>query len=32
MSAMLLDFVDDSEGFLFFRMCGPETVVNAIWA
>jgi hypothetical protein len=32
LSAMLLDFVDSQDGFLFLRMVGAETAVNAIWA
>jgi hypothetical protein len=32
LSAMLLDFVDGSDGFLYLRMVGPETTVGAIWA
>jgi hypothetical protein len=32
LSAMLLDFVDHTDGFLYLRMVGPETAVNAIWA
>lgn len=32
LSAMLLDFVDHGDGFLFLRLVGPEPVVNAIWA
>src|SRR5687767_10875072 len=29
---MLLDFVDHEEDFLYLRMAGAETTVNAIWA
>jgi hypothetical protein len=32
LQAMALDFVDEADGFLFFRMAGPETVCNAILA
>lgn len=32
LSAILLDFVDNSEGFLYLRMVGAEPAVNAIWA
>ena len=30
--AMLLDFVDQGDGFLYLRMVGEEPSVNAIWA
>jgi len=30
--AIGLDFIDAPNGFLFLRMVGPETLVNAIWA
>jgi hypothetical protein len=32
LSAIALDFIDDNNGFLYFRMAGLETVVNAISA
>jgi hypothetical protein len=32
LSAMLLDFVDSKDGFLYLRMAGAETAVGAIWA
>jgi hypothetical protein len=32
LSAILLDFVDSRDGFLYLRIVGPETTVNAIWA
>ena len=32
LSAILLDFVDSNDGFLYLRMVGAETAVNAIWA
>lgn len=32
LSTMLLDFVDGDEGFLYLRLAGAETAVNAIWA
>lgn len=32
LSAMLLDFVDHTDGFLYLRLAGAEPVVNAIWA
>ncbi len=32
LSAILLDFVDSYDGFLYLRIVGPETVVGAIWA
>ena len=32
LSAMLLDFVDSGDGFLYLRMVGAETAVGAIWA
>jgi hypothetical protein len=32
LSAMLLDFVDHGDGFLYLRLAGAETAVNAIWA
>ena len=32
LSALLLDFVDHRDGFLYLRMVGPEVTVNAIWA
>lgn len=32
LSAILLDFVDSRDGFLYLRLVGPETTVNAIWA
>jgi hypothetical protein len=32
LSAMLLDFVDSQDGFLYLRMAGAETTVGAIWA
>ena len=32
LSAILLDFVDSSDGFLFVRLVDTEPVVNAIWA
>jgi hypothetical protein len=32
LAAMLLDFVDSSDGFLYLRMVGAETAVGAIWA
>jgi hypothetical protein len=32
LSTVLLDFVDNEEGFLYLRMAGAETAVNAIWA
>jgi hypothetical protein len=32
LSALLVDFVDAGDGFLYLRMVGAEPVVNAIWA
>lgn len=32
LSAILLDFVDSSDGFLYLRLVGAESTVNAIWA
>jgi hypothetical protein len=32
LSAMLLDLVDSSDGFLYLRMAGTEPTVNAIWS
>lgn len=32
LSAILLDFVDHGDGFLYLRMAGAEPTVNAIWA
>ncbi|MEW5957711.1 MAG: hypothetical protein AB1801_08315 [Chloroflexota bacterium] len=32
LSAILVDFVDSSDGFLFLRIIGAEPAVNAIWA
>jgi hypothetical protein len=28
----LLDYIDAKEGFLYLRMVGPETAINAVWA
>ncbi|MCB0176458.1 MAG: hypothetical protein KDJ97_38525 [Anaerolineae bacterium] len=32
LSAMLVDFIDHTEGLWFLRLAGPEPTVNAIWA
>jgi len=32
LSVIALDFVDHQDGFLYLRIVGPETVVNACWA
>lgn len=32
LSAMCFDFVDHGDGFLYLRLVGAETEVNAIWA
>ena len=32
LSALLVDFVDSGDGFLYLRMVGAEPAVNAIWA
>ncbi|MEM7034074.1 MAG: hypothetical protein AAF629_31325 [Chloroflexota bacterium] len=32
LSAILVDFVDSQPGFLYLRMVGDESTVNAIWA
>lgn len=32
LSAILLDFVDHGDGFLYLRLAGAEPTVNAIWA
>ncbi len=32
LSAMLLGFIDEQDGFLYLRMTGQETAIGAIWS
>ena len=32
LSAILVDFIDHTDGLLFLRLVGPEPTINAIWA
>ncbi|MCG3209302.1 MAG: hypothetical protein FOGNACKC_02923 [Anaerolineae bacterium] len=32
LAAMLVDFVDQPDGFFYLRLAGPEPTVNAVWA
>ena len=32
LEALLIDFIDSQDGFLYLRMVGAETIIGAIWA